>query len=146
MAKRPGAPSLQEGDRRTLFSGKDNHFSQISHSSGDKKRCVVKHILFSVKKFGHTTLNPKKLLNLQSHKICRDMMRPIRSLPARIWTFYYDGFRSMTVGKTLWAIILIKLFIFFVVIKMLFFPNLLQRDFDSDEERADHVRQELISR
>ncbi len=74
------------------------------------------------------------------------MMRPIRSLPARIWTFYYDGFRSMTVGKTLWAIILIKLFIFFVVIKMLFFPNLLQRDFDSDEERADHVRQELISR
>ncbi len=74
------------------------------------------------------------------------MMRPIRSLPARIWTFYYDGFRSMTVGKTLWAIILIKLFIFFVVIKMLFFPNLLQRDFDSDEERANHVRQELISR
>lgn len=74
------------------------------------------------------------------------MMRPIRSLPARIWTFYYDGFRSMTVGKTLWAIILIKLFIFFLVIKMLFFPNLLQRDFDSDEERADHVRQELISR
>lgn len=73
-------------------------------------------------------------------------MRPIRSLPARIWTFYYDGFRSMTVGKTLWAIILIKLFIFFVVIKMLFFPNLLQRDFDSDEERANHVRQELISR
>ena len=52
----------------------------------------------------------------------------------------------MTVGKTLWAIILIKLFIFFVVIKMLFFPNLLQRDFDSDEERANHVRQELISR
>ena len=74
------------------------------------------------------------------------MMRPIRSLPARIWTFYYDGFRSMTVGKTLWAIILIKLFIFFVVIKMLFFPTLLQRDFDSDEERANHVRQELISR
>ena len=74
------------------------------------------------------------------------MMRPIRSLPARIWTFYYDGFRSMTVGKTLWAIILIKLFIFFVVIKMLFFPNLLQRDLDSDEERANHVRQELISR
>ena len=73
-------------------------------------------------------------------------MRPIRSLPARIWTFYYDGFRSMTVGKTLWAIILIKVFIFFVVIKMLFFPNLLQRDFDSDEERANHVRQELISR
>ena len=56
------------------------------------------------------------------------------------------NFLYESVGKTLWAIILIKLFIFFVVIKMLFFPNLLQRDFDSDEERANHVRQELISR
>jgi len=50
----------------------------------------------------------------------------------------------MTVGKTLWAIILIKIFIFFVVIKLLFFPNLLQRDFDNDEDRANHVRNELL--
>lgn len=61
-----------------------------------------------------------------------------------MWLLYYDGFRSMTVGKTLWAIILIKIFIFFVVIKLLFFPNLLQRDFDNDEDRANHVRNELL--
>ncbi|MDE6717981.1 MAG: DUF4492 domain-containing protein [Muribaculaceae bacterium] len=61
----------------------------------------------------------------------------------KIWYFYLDGFREMTVGKTLWAIILIKLFIFFVVIKLIFFPNLLSRDYDSDEARADHVRKEL---
>ena len=29
----------------------------------------------------------------------------------KIFRFYLDGFRSMTVGKTLWAIILVKLFI-----------------------------------
>lgn len=63
-----------------------------------------------------------------------------------IWRFYYDGFREMTVGKTLWAIILIKLFVFFVIIKMLFFPNLLKRDFDTDEDRAEHVRRELTTR
>ncbi len=74
------------------------------------------------------------------------MSRTLRSLPARIWAFYYDGFRSMTIGKTLWAIILIKLFIFFVVIKLLFFPNILDRDFDTDRERADHVRHELTTR
>lgn len=57
--------------------------------------------------------------------------------------FYYDGFRSMTVGKTLWVIILVKLFVFFVIIKFLFFPDLLQRDYDDDEARAQHVRQSL---
>lgn len=61
----------------------------------------------------------------------------------KIWIFYRDGFREMTVGKTLWLIILLKLFIFFVVIKLLFFPNLLSRDYDNDSERANHVRKEL---
>jgi flagellar basal body-associated protein FliL len=50
----------------------------------------------------------------------------------------------MTIGKTLWIIILVKLFIFFVVIKFIFFPNLLKENFDTDAERADHVRQELL--
>lgn len=63
-----------------------------------------------------------------------------------IFYLYYDGFRSMTVGKTLWVIILLKLFIFFVIIKWLFFPNLLSRDYDTDEERAAHVRHELTTR
>ena len=44
---------------------------------------------------------------------------------SRVFHLYYDGFRSMTVGKTLWLIIAIKLFIFFVIIKLLFFPNFL---------------------
>lgn len=61
----------------------------------------------------------------------------------RIWKFYLDGFRNMTVGKTLWAIILIKLFIMFFVLKLFFFPNLLSRDYDTDEERAKHVTEEL---
>lgn len=60
-----------------------------------------------------------------------------------VWRFYYDGFREMTVGKTLWAIILIKIFIFFFVIKLLFFPDILSRDYDNDADRASHVRHEL---
>lgn len=66
------------------------------------------------------------------------------NLLQRIWRFYYEGFKQMTIGKTLWAIILLKLFVFFVVMKLLFFPNLLKRDYSTDEERADHVRQELM--
>lgn len=63
-----------------------------------------------------------------------------------IWMFYYTGFKEMTIGKTLWLIILIKLFIFFVVMKFLFFPDFLSTNFDSDDERADHVRKELTTR
>ena len=41
----------------------------------------------------------------------------------RVVRFYIDGFKNMTVGKTLWVIILIKLFIMFVVLKIFFFPE-----------------------
>ena len=51
-----------------------------------------------------------------------------------IWQFYYDGFRSMTLGRVLWAIILIKLFIIFVVLKLFFFPNYIKEHATEGEE------------
>jgi flagellar basal body-associated protein FliL len=62
----------------------------------------------------------------------------------RIFMFYYDGFKNMTVGKSLWIIILAKLFILFFVIKLLFFPNILKRDYSTDEQRAEAVRHSLM--
>lgn len=62
----------------------------------------------------------------------------------RIWRFYYDGFRSMTIGRYLWALILVKLAIMFLVLKLFFFPNILERDYSTDEERAQAVRENLI--
>ena len=41
----------------------------------------------------------------------------------RIARFYIDGFREMTLGRTLWAIILVKLFVLFAVLKLFFFPD-----------------------
>ena len=64
----------------------------------------------------------------------------------KVWDLYYGGFKSMTVGKTLWIIILVKVFVFFVVMKLLFFPNLLKSNYDNDEDRASHVRNELIKK
>ena len=63
---------------------------------------------------------------------------------ARAVDLYVDGFRSMTLGKTLWLIIAIKLFVFFVIIKILFFPNFLASKSDSDEGKAQYVREQLI--
>ena len=57
--------------------------------------------------------------------------------------FYIDGFREMTLGRTLWAIILIKLFVLFAVLKLFFFPDLLAGK--SDDEQARHVLENLTT-
>ena len=59
----------------------------------------------------------------------------------KIWTFYYQGFREMTLGRTLWLVILIKLFIIFFVLKVLFFPNYLKQHAEGNE--AEFVATEL---
>lgn len=63
----------------------------------------------------------------------------------RIFRFYYEGFKSMTVGKKLWIIILIKLFIIFLVFRMFFFPNYLNSNFATDKERSEHVLEQLAN-
>lgn len=70
----------------------------------------------------------------------------MRLTPHKIWRFYADGFREMTVGRQLWALILVKLAVLFLVFRIFFFPNLLQRDYDTDAERADAVRTQLLER
>lgn len=63
----------------------------------------------------------------------------------RIFRFYLEGFREMKLGKTLWLIILVKLFIMFFILKLFFFPNYLGQ-FDNDNEKENHVSNELIQR
>ncbi len=57
----------------------------------------------------------------------------------RVVSLYYNGFREMKLGKTLWKIIVIKLIVMFAVLKLFFFPNYLKTQYDSDQQRADHV-------
>lgn len=59
----------------------------------------------------------------------------------RVWLLYADGFRSMTIGKKLWAIIIIKLVIIFLVLKLFFFPNFLASKSDTPEGKAQVVRE-----
>ena len=58
---------------------------------------------------------------------------------------YYDGFRQMTLGKTLWLIIGIKLFIMFAILKVFFFPNFLKQNTEKGGE-ADFVTSEFVER
>ena len=62
----------------------------------------------------------------------------------RVYDLYVDGFRHMRLGKTLWAIILIKLFIIFVVLKIFFFPDFLKQNAKGD--KPGFVADELVER
>lgn len=59
------------------------------------------------------------------------------------WRLYYDGFCSMTLGRTLWTIILIKLFVIFIVLKLFFFPNYIKEHAPEGQE-AEFVFHSII--
>ena len=65
---------------------------------------------------------------------------------SRVYHLYVDGFRSMTIGRTLWLIITIKIIIFFAIIKLLFFPDFLASKASDDEGKAEYVRHELVDK
>ena len=68
------------------------------------------------------------------------ILRKVRS----IFRFYIDGFREMPQwGRRVWLVILIKLFIMFAILRLLFFPDLLKRDFDNDADRGKHVLEQI---
>ena len=59
---------------------------------------------------------------------------------------YVDGFKNLTWGKPLWILIFAKLFIMFAIIKVFFFPNILNSRFKTEAEKSNFVFEELIER
>ena len=73
-------------------------------------------------------------------------VKPMKQgLLSRIFHLYYDGFRTMTLGKTLWTIILIKLAIIFLVLKLFFFPNYINSN-TKNGDKASFVSKEILNR
>ncbi len=63
---------------------------------------------------------------------------------SKIFHFYIDGFRNMKVGKTLWMLILIKLFIMFAILKVFFFCSKTP-DFGSSKDEAIYYREQFTN-
>lgn len=70
----------------------------------------------------------------------------MNKLIKNIYLFYYEGFKNMKLGKTLWLLIGIKLFVLFAVMKWLFFPNYLKTNFQNDTQRSEHVLNQLTKK
>lgn len=62
----------------------------------------------------------------------------------KVYDLYVDGFRRMTIGKTLWMIVLIKLFVIFVILKLLFFPDYLSTKATDDRGKSDYVARQVL--
>ncbi|EAK4878465.1 DUF4492 domain-containing protein, partial [Campylobacter coli] len=55
-----------------------------------------------------------------------------------------EGFKNLTLGKTLWKIIFIKLFIMLVVLKLFVFDVNFNSIFKNDNEKSNFVIENLI--
>jgi len=67
----------------------------------------------------------------------------MRIILKNIFQFYYQGFRSMTVGRRLWLIIILKLIVMFLILKIFFFPDFLKTKFKTDRDRSNYVIEQL---
>ena len=60
-----------------------------------------------------------------------------------IYSFYLNGFKNMTIGKTLWKIILIKLLVIFVFLNYFIHDKSMKTEYKTYEEKVDFVYKNL---
>lgn len=85
----------------------------------------------------HSVCQICRIFGQQRHQAHTAFMNPLRN----VIRFYVEGFREMTLGRTLWAILLVKLFVMFAVLKLFFFRDPLAGQ--SAAQRSTHVLEQL---
>lgn len=86
------------------------------------------------------------MLKKKDKNLMKTDVKPMKQgLLSQIFHLYYDGFRTMTLGKTLWAVILIKLAIIFLVLKLFFFPDFINTN-AKNGDKTGFVSKEILNR
>ena len=62
-----------------------------------------------------------------------------------VFEFYKQGFSAMRLGKTLWGVIFVKLFVIFVLLKIFVFDENLNSTFAKGTDKSDFVLRNLIN-
>lgn len=60
-----------------------------------------------------------------------------------IYSFYINGFKNMTIGKTLWKLILIKLLVIFLFLNYFVHDKSLKSEYKTYDEKVDFVYKNL---
>lgn len=61
-----------------------------------------------------------------------------------IYNFYIEGFKNMKIGKTLWKIIFIKLFLIFTLLNYFIYDKSIKSEYKNSEQKSDFVYKNLI--
>jgi hypothetical protein len=61
-----------------------------------------------------------------------------------VYYFYLNGFKNMTLGKTLWKIVLIKLLVILIFINLFIDNKSLKSEYKTYDEKVDFVYKNLI--
>ena len=60
---------------------------------------------------------------------------------------FWAGFTTMSKqSRTLWIIVIVKLFIMFAILRPIFFPRFLNEQADNKAGQAEYVREQMIER
>lgn len=60
---------------------------------------------------------------------------------------FWAGFTTMSKqSRTLWIIVILKLFIMFAILRPIFFPNFLKSQAEDKAGQAEYVREQMIER
>jgi hypothetical protein len=70
------------------------------------------------------------------------MMNALQTL----YRFYLDGFRNMTVGKTLWKVIVIKLIIILLFLNVVVYDKSIHSEYTTPQEKSDYVYKNMIGK
>lgn len=94
-----------------------------------------------------------KILGMRVYSSCRGdakraMLPPVLMMQMadavrRVIRFYAEGFRSMTLGRVLWALVLLKLAVIFGAVRLFFMPPALV---GSEARKAETVSAEFMQR
>ena len=60
-----------------------------------------------------------------------------------IFLLYYEGFKSMTLGRSLWLIILLKILIIFGILKTFIYNNSFDKLYPNQELKSQFVTKNL---
>ncbi|CAM2965393.1 DUF4492 domain-containing protein [Helicobacter burdigaliensis] len=62
----------------------------------------------------------------------------------KIFLLYYEGFKNMTLGKSLWVVVILKLLIIFCFLKIFIYGEDFKERFSTQEERSEFVSKNLV--
>lgn len=60
-----------------------------------------------------------------------------------IYNFYIDGFKNMKLGKSLWKVVLLKIFLILVVLNYFVYDKSINSEFKTENAKADFVYKNL---